>query len=227
MTGVQLGIRVFCDFDETITRCNVTDTLLERFADPLWIRIQEDWLTGRLTARKVLQDQMPLVEVSQAALDDFIDAVEVDPYFVGFARYCALGGDSLYILSDGFDYWIHRILGRALGAGQGSRASIPVYSCSLELRANRFEVSFPYFPQGCAHGCATCKPELFRRLTGSADRTVIVGDGRSDQLLARYADVVIAKDGLREYCEDEGIPYHQFRDFSDVLRIVNTFKEKA
>lgn len=222
-----MGIAVFCDFDETITRSNVTDTVLERFADPLWLRIQDDWLAGRLSARKVLQDQMPLVRVSQEELDAFIDTVEVDPFFAEFARYCAGAGHSLYILSDGFDYWIHRILGRALEARHGFRAGVSVYACGLELRANRFEISFPYFPEGCRHGCATCKPGLFRRLKGSAEATVIVGDGRSDQLLAKAADVVIAKNGLRDYCEGEGIANHSFKDFSDVQRIVDDFKEKA
>ena len=32
-----MGFAVFCDFDETITRCNVTDTVLEMFADPVWL----------------------------------------------------------------------------------------------------------------------------------------------------------------------------------------------
>jgi len=60
---------IFCDFDETITRTNVTDAVLERFAEPRWLEIQEDWLAGKLSAREVLEYQMPLVTVSPEDLD--------------------------------------------------------------------------------------------------------------------------------------------------------------
>jgi len=225
--GDRVRFAIFCDFDETITRTNVTDGVLEKFADPLWLQIQEDWLAGRLSARKVLEDQMPLVEVSRGALNDFIDSVEIDPFFTDFVSSCTQNNDSLYILSDGFDYWIDRILRRVLSPYNGAVKDISFYSCNLRLREKKFDISFPYFPQGCIHGCATCKPELFQRLKSSAEKSIVIGDGRSDQILASAADLVVAKDGLRDFCESENIPSHSFRDFSDVIRIINTYWEKA
>lgn len=43
-----MKLAIFCDFDDAITRANVTDTVLEKFADPLWREIQEYWLAGGL-----------------------------------------------------------------------------------------------------------------------------------------------------------------------------------
>ncbi|MEK6601602.1 MAG: haloacid dehalogenase-like hydrolase, partial [Candidatus Binatota bacterium] len=150
-----MRLAIFCDFDDTITRTNVTDTVLERFADPLWREIQEDWLAGKLSAREVLLKQMPLITVRRADLDALIDSIEVDPFFGDFAQLCTEENYSLYILSDGFDFWIKKILRRALSAYDGSVKKIPVFACGLKLEGEKASISFPYFPQGCAHGCAT------------------------------------------------------------------------
>lgn len=210
---------IFCDFDDTITRTNVTDTVLERFADAKWLVIQEDWLAGKLSAREVLEKQMPLISTTPQAMDALIDSIEVDPYFDDFASYCAKEDLPLYILSDGFDYWIDKILSRAV-SNHYAHLKIPVYACRMGWEGNRVAISFPYFTQGCVHGCATCKPALFDQLRARAEKAVVIGDGISDLLLAKRADSVLAKNGLRQLCQREGIDCHAFNDFRDVLRII-------
>lgn len=225
--GSKVKLAIFCDFDETITRTNVTDGVLERFADPHWLEIQEHWLAGKLSAREVLEYQMPLVTVTPEDLDAFINSIEIDPLFAEFALSCAQKNDSLYILSDGFDYWIDRILRRALSAYNGTVRKIPVFACGLSVKDNRLDISFPYFPQGCMHGCATCKPAIFNKLKPSAEKTIVIGDGVSDLILAKDADLVLAKDGLREFCQRKGILNQEYNDFSDVIRIISAFREKT
>lgn len=218
-----MKLAIFSDFDETITRTNVTDAVLERFADPLWHDIQEDWLAGKLSAREVLQKQMPLVSVQPKDLDAFVDSIDVDPFFAEFSMFCTERNHSLYILSDGFDYWIEKILGRALSATNGAIKKVPVFACSLRLEGNRVAISFPYFSGGCVHGCATCKPSLFEQLKAGAEKAVVIGDGVSDLFLAKESDLVLAKNGLRHFCQREGIASHAFNDFRDVLQIINAF----
>lgn len=220
-----MKLAIFCDFDDTITRSNVTDTVLEKFADPLWHEIQEDWLAGKLTAREVLQKQMPLITAQAKELDALIDSVEVDPFFGDFAVFCGEKNYSLHILSDGFDYWIRKILQRSLSAHNGAVKRIPVFACRLNLRGGKAAISFPYFPEGCVHGCATCKPALFEQLKAGAEKSVVIGDGVSDLLLAKNADLVLAKNGLREFCGSEGIASHAFGDFRDVLQIIKRLNE--
>jgi 2,3-diketo-5-methylthio-1-phosphopentane phosphatase len=215
---------IFLDFDETITRLNVTDTVLERFADPLWREIQEDWLAGKLSAREVLERQMPLITVQPRDLNALTDSIEVDPFFAEFARIAGQEDNALYILSDGFDYWIERILRRALSHLDGALRDIPIFACSLRMEGNQVDISFPYFPQGCPHGCATCKPTLFNRLKAGAERTIVVGDGISDLLIARSADLVLAKGRLRQFCQREGITCYPFEDFRDVSHMIYSFR---
>lgn len=218
-----MKLAIFCDFDDTITRTNVTDTVLDKFADPLWRDIQEDWLAGRLSAREVLQKQMPLITVQPQALDALIDSVEVDPFFGDFAALCVQENDLLFILSDGFDYWIKKILQRTVSGRNGS-GEIPVFACGLAVEGNKVAISFPYYPQGCAHGCATCKPALFAQLKAGADLSIVIGDGLSDLLLAQDADLLLAKNGLREHCKRKGIRSRPFSDFRDVVRIIKKLK---
>mgnify|MGYP001596749473 CR=1 FL=1 len=141
-----MRLAIFCDFDDTITRTNVTDTVLERFADPLWREIQEDWLAGKLSAREVLLKQMPLITVRRADLDALIDSIEVDPFFGDFAKLCTEENYSLYILSDGFDYWIKKILRRALSAS-AARPSATSWSgtgsCHRNPASSRLLTSAP------------------------------------------------------------------------------------
>lgn len=220
-----MKLAIFCDFDDTITRTNVTDTVLERFADPRWREIQEDWLAGKLSAREVLLQQMPLITAQPQELDELVDAIEIDPFFGEFARLCAKKDYSLYILSDGFDYWIEKILRRALSATDGESPNLPFFACGLSLKENKAAISFPYFPQGCVHGCATCKPALFAQLSKEAEKTIVIGDGLSDLLLAKNADLVLAKNGLREFCNREGIANLPFNDFHDVVQAINSITE--
>ncbi len=222
-----MKLAIFCDFDDTLTRTNVTDGVLERFADPLWRDIQDDWVAGKMTPREVLQRQMPLINVQRQELDTFIDTVGVDPFFAEFALLCAQNDDPLFILSDGFDYWIERILRRELAPFGGAGGEIKIFACSLSLEGNRVAISFPYFPEGCVHGCATCKPALFDRLRAGVEKTIIVGDGVSDILLADKADLVLGKDALGRFCHERGIHCHAFQDFRDVIRIVSSFRRDS
>jgi 2,3-diketo-5-methylthio-1-phosphopentane phosphatase len=218
-----MKLSIFCDFDNTITLANVTDTVLERFADPKWLDIQEDWLAGKLSARQVLEKQMPLITAQPRDLDALVDSIEVDPFFAEFALFCSRGNYPLYILSDGFDYWIEKILRRVLATYDGAVKKIPVFACGLKLEGERVAISFPYFPKGCVHGCATCKPALLEQLKADAEKTIVVGDGQSDLLLARKADLVFVKNGLKKFCQSEGIPNQPFNDFRDVLQILRAF----
>jgi 2-hydroxy-3-keto-5-methylthiopentenyl-1-phosphate phosphatase len=215
-------LAIFCDFDETITEINVTDTVLEKYAAPAWLEIQEDWLAGKLSAREVLEKQMPLITVGRTDLDDFIDTIQIDPFFADFARFCARESFPLYVLSDGFDYWIKKTIERALSASDRDSLEIPVFACNLKLEGQAVSISFPYFAQRCSHGCATCKPGLLQALKAGAEKTVVIGDGVSDFLVARSADVVLAKNGLAEFCDREGIRHYGFKDFHDVMRIVGS-----
>jgi 2-hydroxy-3-keto-5-methylthiopentenyl-1-phosphate phosphatase len=53
-------------------------------------------------------------------------------------------------------------------------------------------------------------------LSGDDDIIMYIGDGISDRCPVRFADIVFAKGRLIRYCQEQNIPYHEFRTFDDV-----------
>jgi len=178
---------VFSDFDGTVTQTDVTDEILTRLADPAWRGVEQEWVRGEIGSRECLERQMALVRASARELNALIDAVPVDPGFADFCRFAEHRALSFYVVSDGFDYVIRRVL-----------------------------TAFPHPAAGCEHGCATCKAGVMKRLGRGHDPVVFIGDGLSDRFAAREADLVFAKHELLKYCLANGIAFEPFRTFADV-----------
>jgi len=119
----------------------------------------------------------------------------------------------LYLLSDGFDYVIRRVL---KGAGLDRHFRSNLFASALRVEGRRLALSFPHSPEPCAHGCATCKAALIRRLREGRQPVIFVGDGMSDRFAVEVADVVFAKRHLLAHCRENGIACHPFETFKDV-----------
>lgn len=171
---------VFCDFDGTITQLDVTDQILDQLADPAWRDVEREWVMGLIGSRECLQRQIALVEASRQKLNAVIDSIALDEHFSEFYRFTRRKKMPLYIVSDGFDYVIRRILKRARVNGSfrnGSR----LFASALRVEEHRLSPSFPHSPKPCEHGCATCKAAVIRRLSKGRRPIIFVGDGMSDR----------------------------------------------
>ncbi len=198
---------VFLDFDGTITTRDVTDAILETFADPEWLRVEEEWETGRIGSRECLMGQMALVRATREQINALLDDIEVDEGFTGLLELCSACRVPVHVVSDGFDYCIRRILSRpSLNLAPYLR-SMRIVSSHIEPDGVNWRASFTGFGQSCVHGCATCKPAAMASLNTHGAPTIFVGDGLSDRYAAAYADLVFAKGKLAEYCDERAIPY--------------------
>jgi 2-hydroxy-3-keto-5-methylthiopentenyl-1-phosphate phosphatase len=207
---------VFLDFDGTITARDATDAILDAFADPRWLDVEEAWKSGRIGSRECLTAQMALVSASPSDVDALLDGVAVDPGLVTLLRFCIARSAPVHIISDGFDYCIGRILGRpSLGLAEYLK-DVPIVSSHLEPEGVHWRVTFSSPRQPCPHGCATCKPAAMKRLNADARPTVFVGDGLSDRYAAGAAGIVFAKDKLAEFCVDTSLPYIPYDNLATV-----------
>jgi len=205
-------MRIVCDFDGTISRSDTTDLVLERLARPAWRELEADWLANRITAAECMRRQIALIDATQDALDDVLDAVELDPGFLDFVAWCEARDLPLSIVSDGVDDFILRILERH------GLQRLPVIANRLTHDAGAWGLEQPWARQGCAAGSGVCKCRA-ATLTGrtqGASTLVYVGDGRSDFCIAGRADVLFAKDALADYAVSRGRPFHPFETFHDV-----------
>src|SRR5437773_924927 len=92
--------------------CQRRRSILEAFADPAWLEIEDAWLSGRIGSRECLTRQMALVSATRDQVDQLLDEIGVDPGFAMLLETCAARAVPVHIVSDGFDYCIDRILGR-------------------------------------------------------------------------------------------------------------------
>ena len=206
---------VFSDFDGTISLVDVTDEILEQFADPAWREVESLWVRGEIGSQECLERQMALVKATPRDLHALIDAVPLDPGFAGFYRFTRRRQIPFYILSDGFDYVISRVLQRA-GADGELRNGQHLFSSSLLPVNGGVKISFPHREIACEHGCATCKAAIIERLRGERRPVVFVGDGLSDRFGVEEADLVFAKRQLLDYCRARGLAHIPFETFADV-----------
>jgi 2,3-diketo-5-methylthio-1-phosphopentane phosphatase len=210
---------VFTDFDGTITQLDVTDVLLAQLAHPSWREVEQAWTRGAIGSRECLERQIALVDTSAEELDALIDAVPIDHTFAAFYRFTQQRGIPLYVLSEGFDYWIERILKR-VGVNGPVRNGTHMFSSALRLEGRRLIPTFPHSAPPCEHGCATCKAALIRRLAKGRHPVIFVGDGLSDRFAVHEADVVFAKRQLLAYCQEHGKACQPFDSFAEVEQAI-------
>ena len=211
---------VFTDFDGTITQRDVTDEILAQLAHPSWQAVEQEWTRGLIGSRECLERQIALVNASTEELDALIDAVPVDPAFSHFYHFTRERRIPLYVLSEGFDYVIARVLERAGMVGP-VRNGLQVFSSALRLEGRRLIPTFPHSVEPCEHGCGTCKAALLRRFGKGNHPVIFVGDGLSDRFAVDEADVVFAKRQLLAYCQEHGKACRPFKTFADVEQAVS------
>jgi 2,3-diketo-5-methylthio-1-phosphopentane phosphatase len=209
-------VKIFSDFDGTITLQDVGDAMFEAFGGVRCRDFVREYQDGGISAVECFRrecDACGIVDIVE--LNAFLDRQEIDLSFVDFAGVCRAEGLDLYIVSDGMDYYIKRILERH------QVGNVPFVANMLRLitvdgtSSVRFEPSFPYTDEVCDR-CACCKRNLLLTLSGDDDIIIYIGEGYSDRCPARFADVVFAKEELLKYCQQENISYFEYRTFADI-----------
>ncbi len=205
-------LRIFCDFDGTIAQNDVGNVLITTFGDAdHWWDLVDKWKREELDGRDLWRKQFAITPITPTQMDEFAATQKIDPNFPVFVQFCRDNHIPVYVVSDGMDAYIKRIL-KNNGLGD------------LEVRANHLEmhddgtlfVEYPWYKEGCCN-CGNCKGTHVRQETKDDELSVYIGDGHSDVCGMREADITFAKDALAELCEQTGKPYRPFKNFADVL----------
>jgi len=206
---------VLCDFDGTVTLEDTGLATMEAFGREGWWEIEFAWRRGEISSMECLSGQFALADVTPEQYRRFIESQPVDPAFPELVRLCEQVGARFVILTDGLDLYIRWILEK-LGLTE-------LEVSSNEGRfdgAGRIVCGFPHQHPVCKlHG--NCKLAHLFRTRRTSRRIIYVGDGYTDRCPAASADVVFAKDVLRDYCEDAAIPAMPFDTLADVISILN------
>lgn len=213
-TSTNHSFKVFIDFDGTITKEDVGANIFLRFGRHPEVYEIVDKIRNREISNsegwKRLFASLPSIDKNE--LTEFILGFEIDPSLKSFLTFLNEQNIKHYILSDGFDFYIDKILERE------NLSSIPVYSNKLNIESNGILTpTFPYKDEECFN-CANCKRNHIINLSSDEEFTVYVGDGTSDICPAQHCDFIFAKETLLKFCEQERISFSPFNSFDDVTR---------
>jgi len=209
---------VLIDFDGTIATVDTTDLLLERFADPRWQEVEEEWKKGLIGSRECLVRQIDLVRATPQELDAFVSSIRIDPGFPEFVEECRSRGLEMTVVSDGLDFTVSRVLDAA-GLPLKYRAN------HLEwLGGDRWRLTFPHSRSDCRALSGNCKCQFADAEVGKV--RIVVGDGRSDFCVAERADLVLAKAALERHCKLNSMPHYAFTKFTDATKLLTEWLDQ-
>lgn len=200
------------DFDGTAATDDIGHQILVHFGNRAVMDIDDRWVAGTISTRERAEAQYALMGITEDALEEFLEKFALDPFFGEFCRYCQSAGIELEIVSDGFDYYIHKLLKRA------DLAFIPVTCNHFEFVDGRIVLGFPH--EEAEHSMlGVAKDLLLRQAKIDFDRVGYIGDADSDKPAAKVADLLFAKNkkALAKHCDSEGIAYIPYTHFGDVV----------
>jgi 2,3-diketo-5-methylthio-1-phosphopentane phosphatase len=218
---VKKIFKIFMDFDGTITQQDVGDEIFRKFADDEKVNdIIDKLLNDRMSSRDCWIELCDAVtSVDSNELNELIDNILLDSTFINFKNYCDEEEIEIYVLSDGFDYYINRIFDK------NDIKRVKVYSNHLEVVNNKMIPGFPYYDES-SFSSANCKRNHVINHSSDDDFTIYIGDGNSDKEAVEYCDFIFAKDDLLRYCEMKRITFFPFNNLDDVIERIKVLKSK-
>lgn len=199
------------DFDGTIATDDTTDRLLERFAEPGWEDIENEWKAGLIGSRECMVRQLALVRATPAQYDEFVAGIEIDPAFPAFVALCRSRGVNVTVVSDGLDRTVGAVLER-------NGIALPYRANHLEwLGGDRWRLLFPHGRADCRALAGNCKCQFADAPSGTV--RVVVGDGRSDFCVAGEVDLVLAKHALVDHAAATGLPHFPIQSFAEATTL--------
>ncbi|HEY3374386.1 MAG TPA: MtnX-like HAD-IB family phosphatase [Candidatus Aquicultor sp.] len=208
--AVPRNIIIFCDFDGTISTKDVSDSIFTKWLGTRWADIDREYHNGSMSMVELYRRCWALVDASEGEILEFVDAVGIDPHFAEFVQASRQAGIPVYLVSDGFDYYIERIMDRH------GLSHLAHHSNHLRFDNGVMVIEFNNQHPECDR-CANCKKSVIDAKREGADFVIYIGDGNSDRCAAEHADLVFAKHRLREHCDEQGIPYIPYQNFNEVM----------
>ena len=208
------NIKIFCDFDGTITKKDLGDEIFKVFGqfEPYHTQLVNKEIGIKEYWKKLfetLPSNLTEIDINNHSLN-----YEIDAYFVEFVKFCENSGISLSIVSDGFEQYIKPILNKL------ELSHLPVACNKMIFDTNTIKPFFAGADESCNCMSASCKRNAV--INNVDDDTIIVyiGDGYSDFCAAEHSDIIFAKRNLAAFCNENKIPHYPFHTFFDILQIL-------
>lgn len=203
-------ITVLCDFDGTITFCEVIGEIYKKFASGNCDQLVKLWTRGEISTPEEIQGCFATIHASRQELEAELEAISIDASFPAFLGFCRAQGYQFAILSDGLQWYIEYVLYKHGISG------LTIYANQIQFTSTGFEISFPWYDPATPKRGAS-KPSIIKRYQNLGAHVIFIGDGLSDLEAAQFANHVYAKGRLLEYCRRNELPATGFTNFAELL----------
>ncbi len=209
-----MSLAVLTDFDGTVAETDASYAVLEKFGDKEWMKIEKEALEYRITILEALELQARMVKASPEEASVYLrEKVKPREGFREFANWCRDNDIHLEICSDGFGWTIENLL------SYWCLDWIPWTSNATIPKKEGWEITFPYRREGCPIN-ANCKCSHYERLKERYDKVLFIGDGTTDECVAKKAEIVFARDKLLEICKRDGIDCIPWGNWGEVKKYI-------
>jgi 2-hydroxy-3-keto-5-methylthiopentenyl-1-phosphate phosphatase len=206
----DVPLAILVDYDGTIARTDVSDTLMAEFVTEEWEAKAAEYDAGLSGSRRLMEWEVGLITTPPAALRALAASQPHDPGFAPLVRRADAAGIPVEVVSDGFGFFIPSALD-ALEVGH-----LPVVAADTTFPpGGPPRIAFPNGHPRC-FVCGTCKRARVLAYQASGRAVAFVGDGESDRYAAGYSDIVFAKHALLRLCAENGWPYRRWTEFSEI-----------
>ncbi|MGV2940952.1 2-hydroxy-3-keto-5-methylthiopentenyl-1-phosphate phosphatase [Mesobacillus sp. LC4] len=209
---------IFCDFDGTVTEKDNIIAIMNEFGSDGWDEIKEAVLGRRISIREGVGKMFSLLPVSkkEEIIQFAVQNARIRPGFQEFLDYAHEEGIPVYIVSGGIDFFIEPII-QKFGPLAG------VYCNSSDFTGSTIKIEWPNScDDQCSNDCGCCKPSIMRKLEKKSAYKIVIGDSVTDLEAAKQADLVLARDYLKDKCEEWKIEHRPFETFYDCIDALKT-----
>ena len=212
---------VLCDFDDTTAVENVAELILDHFIkDGAWRELQRQSRERIISLKEYQERAFRATNAGREAMKSVVKKrATLRGHFKDLWHYCREREMPLAIVTVGLDFYVEALLERE------GMEDLPRYTAKANFTPEGISFEYPHSWDGSGASpmeeCArwgTCKCSVVNTYRRRGHSIVYVGDGRSDYCPASIADQVFARSHLARICQENGTPFHEFEDFSDVIR---------
>lgn len=204
-------LRVYCDFDGTITEKEICLELAKEYC-PNYEEVLTKLVARDITLKtawKTLIHAIPKT-LSYEEAEAFCDRFEPLVHFKELYQYCKSMDIPFKIISDGFDLYIRRILANA------GLSEIEFFTNKIVEKEDGFDIIFPGASESCECDAASCKRNVIINDAPTDSIIIYIGDGISDYCAVKHSDINFAKKRLAKHCSVNKIPFYPYKSFYDV-----------
>ncbi len=207
-------LTVFCDFDGTITEKDMIVKICEQFCPPGWETIKDQILSRQKTVRQGVAELFAMIPSSKKQ-EIIAYGKQVVRWRAGFQEYlefCKANGIRFIVCSGGIDFFVEPVMAPFAAWIE------KLYTIPSDFSGPMIQLRHPY---GCESE-GICKARVMAEYPETIQ--ILIGDSITDLHGARAANLVYARNGLKDYLDQDKVSYHPFETFFEIIDSLKSFE---